>query len=625
MKKILLVGNPNVGKTTIFNAITKQHEHIGNWNGVTVDASSFVFKYKNDEYELIDLPGIYSMNPYSIEEGVSVDSIKQNPDAVILYILSTDCFYRNLFLLEELKNYPNDIVVILNVNSKNFNINNDKLKKIISLDKIIIVKNKKLNKVELFKNINSKKNINIIKKNNLNNTEIYNKITKNLNKNYNNCNFLNKIFKNKIFLMLFSLFYFLFIFYFTFSSVGVFLSDLISDNLNLFFNFILNIINLNNVFLLNFISDGVLSPIISVISFAPQIFFLNMFMKIFEETGVLSRLAFYTDDILRKVGLNGRSIYTLLLGFGCGSVACVTAKSNTDENVKIRTAMVTPFMSCSAKLPVYFALTSVFFGVRNFWIIIMLYLIGVFVALACSKFYEKKMRSFEKNNFIMEVTRIKMPDYKLVLVDSCQAVFHFVTKIFKIVLVVSALVWLLSHLQLNFSFTFDISNSILYKFSKLISFIFVPIGLDNPAIIVTLIVGVLAKELILSTMVLLNSTTINELGNSILSGQSLISLNIYSVLSLLVFILLYVPCLSNLSVLKKELPKKYFNLSIITHLSVAYIMSFIVYNLARFQSFNRIIIICIFIILMVLLLFKILKNQKNCCKCLKKSCKNCKK
>jgi len=620
MIDILLVGNPNVGKTTIFNKLTKSRARIGNWNGVTVEAKKATISIEGQTVNVWDLPGIYSLNPYSIEENVSVKTIKDNPQAVIFYVVSSDTFIKSVYLYEQLKTLPNKVVVLFNIfNKQKFDIKKD-VESLFDTNFVYFIKDKKI-KIGDFKNIvysDGLTNKNTTSKN-AESKYVLEKLKK-LQFQSKNDNFLTKIISNKWILLFFSLIYFIFSFFITFSSVGEFFTEIFSDCLYLIANLFINKININNIFLNNFLLNGIISPIISIISFIPQIFLLNFFIKTYEETGLLSRLAFYIDDIFSFFGLNGRSLYTLLMGFGCCSVATTTSNSNMDENVKIRTCAILPCMSCSAKLPIYVAICSVFFKNFSFGIIVLLYALGILTGLIISKFFQKGMNDKNKRNFIMEVTEISMPDFKMVIADSVLSVVKFITKIFKYVAVVGMFVWLSTHLSTSFCFTMDISSSILYKICSFISFIFAPIGLNNPAIVLTLIVGIMAKELILTTLVTLNSTTLSGLGASLLSGNSVVSFTSASALSFLTFVLLYMPCVSNLSVIKKEVPKRTFYEIGLTYSVVPYIVSMFIYSLASLDIVRNIVlfVLAFGVLLLISINDSKHKNCKNCKKCLKR-------
>ena len=402
--KILLIGNPNTGKTTLFNKITKSNEHVGNWHGVTIEEKSRCFNYKGSMHTLVDLPGIYSLNYLSYEEKVAIDYINNHKDNKIINICDINNLERNLFLTLCLLEEGFDVVLALNqtLKRKNCIVDEKKLASSLGIDIVLInaksghgidklldkalecrCRKKILAKKDMFEDAQEKykKIEQIIKECCIKNNEVYGKSK------------LDNVFLHKFFAPLIFLGIMGGIFYLTFFLVGPWLSKALLWFLENTFGFCLN-----KVFLMCFgetswltimMNEALIGGIGTILSFLPQIVLLFFFLSVLEDSGYLARVAFVFDDLLSKVGLSGKSIYTLLLGFGCSASAIMTARNMDDKNAKLKTVLVTPFLSCSARLPIYLAIGGAFFGNNNIFVVLGLYVLGLFVALCLSKILDK--------------------------------------------------------------------------------------------------------------------------------------------------------------------------------------------------------------------------------------------
>lgn len=634
MKKIFIVGNPNTGKSTLFNSLTKSDEHTGNWHGVTVKEKSKVIKLNGEQYEFVDLPGLYSLNTYTLEEEVSKKFILNSVDANIVYLIDANNFKRNLYLLMQLLDMNINLKVCINnydYFSKNGgHIDIKKLKEILNCEvEIINAKNIKLTK----KFLNFTK-INIKLKNNLKIYEIYEKINKicenTLKYNKNNIYGYSKIdkyiLKGYIFVPLFVIFIFLILFL-IFFLIGPVLSDLILIILNIFIKspiiIFLKSINCAS-WVVRVFDEAIFSSVVTICSFLPQVCLLYIFLSGLEDSGVISRMAFMLDDYFSKIGLNGKCIYTMLMGFGCNTSATFTSKNMADKNSHIKTALITPFMSCSAKLPIYSVIAGAIFGVKDIWVIFILYLLGVVVALILANIYNKTILKSKTNDFFIEFPPLKHVSFKDIVLSSFKTSKHFISKVFGIIFSMSVIIWIVSNIGFNLRFA-SASNSILYLISKKIAWIFKPLGLNNPYIICTLLVGLVAKELIVSSMLIFNKvSTTSTLMVSLKMLESPIYFTPALAISFLVFVLLYSPCISNIAVLYKEVGKKYATIGILVEFIVAYIISMLAYNLLSGNFVSALISILVvgIIIFSVTYTLKRIRKIGVCTNCLR--CNNCK-
>lgn len=707
MKEILLIGNPNTGKTTLFNNLTKSNEHIGNWHGVTVEEKRKKFNAGGEDFELVDLPGIYSLTALSFEEQVAVDYILNGSDKLMINICDLNNLQRNLYLTLGLLELGANILLAINTmgSKKPFNevdvyklkeelgvevfLFNASSKKDIAELKLLIKKMSdkpkkgimpsyinKLENCQEFKLI--KNSLNVKEKDRLNFYTI--KILENDQKIIEKCGFnnkkrklnadyiqkiakiryeyiscisekaikkiqkraygeskidkiiLNRFLSIPIFLGIMAL-----IFYLTFFSVGAFFSSILSD-------FIQNVIGAN---LVNFIAgvcdipwviglfeNGIVAGLGSILSFLPQVVLLFFFLSILEDSGYLARLAFSFEDIFKKLGLSGKSVYTLLMGFGCSATAALTARNMEDKNSKIKTAMLTPYMSCSAKLPIYAVLGGAFFGASNIFIVFSLYLLGVVVAIILSMILEKTALKSKNQSFILEFPPYRIPSFKRVLNIIGDNLKQFIIRIGSVIFAMNIIVWLLGSFSFSFTYVPDTGGvSMLESIGKFLAPIFIPLGFGNWGATSALIAGLVAKEVIVSSIAIFNGIDVNagsmteQVQSSILNPNSAVYFTPASALSYMVFCLIYMPCIATMSVLNKEIGTKWTVISIIIELVIAYLLSLVVYNLYNFINifgfayFAILLIGLIIIGVSVKFIIKHLKSKDKCKACGYK-CKN---
>lgn len=682
MREILLIGNPNVGKSTLFNRLTKSSEHTGNFHGVTVEEKSKIVKTKTDEYKFVDLPGIYSLSVFSNEEEVSKDKILSKNIERIL-IVDANTIRRNLYLALELSelNLPFKIVINnydyflkrgnkLDVEKLNKNlgvvvknINAKKVKLIDFENELLQEKNQNLLKFheKTLKNAKYLENFIKIVKNGTNLDEktiikALNGIYENLNKNdikfiqsllpeiikarYDYIdevlqNVLNlkenyvygaskadKFLLNPIVMILGFLLTFFLSIYVIFFLLGPWLSDELIGIINfIIINPIMNLLYsvTDNIWFLEFVSGGIFSSVITVLSFLPQVVLLYVFLTILEDSGLIARMCFVFDDFLSKLGLNGKSIYIMLLGLGCNTMATTATKNLNGKNLRIKSAILNPYISCMARLPIFVIIASAFFGSRAYFVVVGLYLLGLVVALIFAKILNKTILPTEAGELLLEFPPVKNIDLSHVMSSVKTNASDFTKRIFGVVVCVGMIVWILTHTASNFAFTEDITKSVLYLIAGKISFIFAPIGLNSPAIICALVVGIMAKELIVSIFSISNSVaTIPELIVSLAVSTSVINFTTASALSFLVFTLLYSPCMSTIAVIKKDYGSFAMWFCLISSFTIAYMLSFIVYSTMTYGIIHASISLIIIALIMVSIIYLIKKiKTKKCLFCTK--------
>ena len=638
-KTILLVGNPNTGKTTLFNKLTASNEHIGNWHGVTVEEKRKNIKFNGKCVSVVDLPGIYSLKSLSYEEQVAIDYIQSHKDCKVINICDENNIERNLFLTLCLIEEGIDVVLAVNSTLKKpiCVANSEKLSRELGIEVVKIdaqrgtgldgllqkamqkgrtkVLKSKADTVEDAKDKYAKIE-NIVKKTCTKTKEVYgkSKVDKIL---------LNRAFAPFIFLGIMGV-----IFYLTFFLIGsplsALLSSLLDASLGKWLNALFSSCFGQSHWLTLLVGEAIIGGIGTILSFLPQIVLLFFFLSVLEDSGYLSRVAFIFDDILSKIGLSGKSIYTLLLGFGCSASAILTARNMDDKKAKIKTVLITPFLSCSARLPIYLAVGGAFFGTNNVFVIMLLYVIGIIVATGSSFLLDRSLLKSKEQSFLLEFPPYRLVSLKRALKVLCDNVKSFVFRIGGLLISMNVIVWLLCNFSFSFAFVgSEGGGSMIETIAKFIAPIFSPLGFSSWGIVVALIVGIVAKEGVLSTMAMLCGGDL--VSGLFLEGGAIAFSSTSSVLAFLTFCLLYVPCLSTIAVMGKEVGKKWTLFAVGMQLFVAYFMSMIIYNISKICFLYGIGKILLVVFAVMVICFSVIRFlgifKKKACK----GCKDCRK
>lgn len=652
-----LIGNQNCGKTTLFNRLTGSNQHVGNFPGVTVDKKEgFIKKDKN--LVVVDLPGIYSISPYTAEEIVTRDFlIKEKPDAIINIIDATN-IERNLYLTLQLMELNIPMVIALNlmdeVRSNGNHIDIIKLEELLGIHAVPIsaVKNEGIdelaelavetakNKIrpskldfcggEVHKAIHSIMHLiedkaktadvpirfaatKLVENDELMQDElklteeekdIIKHITENMEKTLDSDRFailadmrynfiesvcktcvfkhgenkqsersikLDNILTHKYFAIPIFLCIMALIFYLTFGLIGAKISDAFSYGIDFSIGKIddfLRNINLNPV-LRSLITDGALGGVGSVLSFMPTIVILFFFLSILEDSGYMARVAFVMDKLLRKIGLSGRSFVPMLIGFGCSVPAVMATRTLPSHRDRKMTILLIPFMSCSAKLPVYALFTKAFFPNNGALVMCLLYIIGIICAIIVGLLFKGTVFKGNPVPFVMELPSYRLPGIKDVGLHMWEKARDFLTKAFTVIFTASVIIWFLQSFDFSLNTVADSSKSILASIGSFIAPVFSPLGFSDWRLATSLITGLTAKEAVLSTVTVLT-------GDS--GVQSLFSSNL-SVFSFLVFTLLYMPCVAALAAIKRELGGKTALSLMAFQTLTAWLCAFIIYNI----------------------------------------------
>ena len=653
-----LVGNQNCGKTTLFNQLTGSNQHVGNFPGVTVDRKDGVIKgYKNTL--ITDLPGIYSMSPYSSEEIVTRNFLlKEKPKAIINIVDATN-IERNLYLTMQLLELNMPMVVALNMmdemsgNGGTVLINEledhlgvpvvpisaakgEGIDELVSHVLHVAYYQEKPQFLQYFDNQALDRCINAIehliedhaKKARIplrfaasklaendsllleqldlsqNEKEILEHIRKQLEEEssldcsaaiasdrfhsiINICRqTVKKPHESKERLRSQKIDQFLtgkytgipafigimgIVFFLTFNVIGSFLQGILENGVSIVTNYVDTLLTQAqiNVALHSLIIDGIFNGVGTVLSLLPIIVTLFFFLSILEDSGYMARVAFIMDKLLRKIGLSGRSIVPMLIGFGCtvpGVMASRTLSSRRDRQMTI---ILTPFMSCSAKLPIYAFFTSVFFPGKGAFVMIFVYVFGILTGIIFALILKGSLFKGEPVPFVMELPNYRMPGAKNVCQLLWEKAKDFLQRAFTVIFVATIIIWFLQTFDLRFNIVAESKESILAILAGYITPIFNPLGFGDWRISTALISGFMAKESVVSTLSILYGST-----------QSLLmSLTTPAALSLLIFCLLYTPCIAAIAAIKRELNGKWALIVVFGQCLIAWLASFVVYHL----------------------------------------------
>lgn len=576
-----LVGNPNVGKTTLFNFLTGSNQHVGNWSGVTVDKKE---GYIKDSVKIVDLPGIYAMDTYSNEEKVAKQFLMQEEVDVIVNIVDASNLDRNLYLTTQLKQFNKPIILVLNMidvaESKGVSIDFNKLsqKLDVTILPIIASKNKGIKSVKesLMKNNFSVPSINYHRE--ISEKETYKHIETILRDcvirpsehKVTNTEKIDKVVLNKFaaYPLFFGILWF--IFKFTFTWVGQPLADLLDIGLNDgFVPIVENLLSTSSPWFKSLILEGIIGGVGSVVVFLPVILALFLGISFLEDSGYMARGAFIMDKAMRKMGLSGKAFIPLMVSFGCSVPGIMSARTLESEKDRKLTALLVPLMSCNARLPVYALFASVFFKGKESTIVFSLYLLGILVAFVIGLLFKNTIFKKDEEPFIIELPEYKLPEAKSLFLHTWEKGKGFLKKAGTVIFAGSVLVWFLSNF--NTSGLTDINHSFLASIGNVISPIFKPLGFGSWQTAVALLTGLLAKEVVVGTMgVIYGGDLTNILA---------VHFTAISAYSFLVFVLLYTPCVSVIGAMKKEYGTKMTIFSVLYQVILAWVMAFLIYNI----------------------------------------------
>ena len=660
-----LAGNQNCGKTTLFNALTGSNQHVGNFPGVTVDQKMGDIKGTKN-CSVVDLPGIYSIRPYTQEEIVSRDFILDGkPDGIINIVDATN-IERNLYLTLQLLELNLPMVVALNmmdeVRANGGTVDVKKLSESLGVpvipisaaknegvselsDKMVYVaKNRILPKridfcsdgpvhrcihavahviedharnisvpprfcatkliegddeyfadrLELDKNERELIEHSIVEMEHdtgldrnaaladMRYTFIEKSVTQSVvkckeSREHKRSVKMDEVLTGKYTALPVFFGVMFLVFWLTFNVIGSKLSDLLSLGIGALTNLCdkgLTAYGINPV-VHSLIIDGIFAGVGSVLSFLPIIVTLFFFLSILEDTGYMARVAFVMDKLLRKIGLSGRSFVPMLIGFGCSVPAIMSTRTLSSDRDRKMTILLTPYMSCSAKIPIYAVFTAAFFAKYRALVMIGLYVTGIVLGIIVALILKKTAFKGEPVPFVMELPNYRMPSPKSVFLLLWEKARDFLQRAFTVIFLATIIIWFLQSFDTRLNVVDDSADSLLAMVGKFIAPIFTPLGFGDWRAVTALISGFTAKEAVVSTLSVLMNTGTAELGTvlpSIFNGLSAVSF--------LVFTLLYTPCVAAVATIKKELGSRAKTVGVVfMQCAVAYLAAFIVYSI----------------------------------------------
>ena len=667
-KTIALIGNQNCGKTTLFNALTGSNQHVGNFPGVTVEQKSGTIK-KHPSIKLVDLPGIYSLTPYTMEEIVSTDFLIKEKPSMIINIIDATSIERNLYLTMQLLELNIPMILALNmmdeVISSGNSIDVEGLQQALGIRVIPLSASKNEGIEELIEAIETTLKENNCSQLDLCSGEIHkaihsithliedNAVKAKLPKRFAVTKIIegdkdiirqlhldvqqlhiikhiiedmeekegldkdaalvdmryqvienitrqtvfkeqetagqvrsekiDSILTHKYFGIPIFIVVMLMIFFLTFNVIGAPLQSLMEIAVDFIGSTIITFLTNHQVapWLISLLRDGVIAGVGSVLSFLPLIVVLFFFLSMLEDSGYMARVAFVMDKLLRKIGLSGKSFVPMLIGFGCSVPAIMASRTLSSQRDRKMTIIVTPFMSCSAKLPIYGMIIAAFFSTKAPLVMITIYCIGILVAIFSALLLKATIFPGDPIPFVMELPSYRIPTAKNVIMHMWEKAKDFLKKAFTIIFIASLLIWFLQSFNFRFEMVTDSSKSILAYIGNKLSFIFAPLGFSDWRLSTSLITGITAKESVVSTLsVLTNSSSPDALYHALNT-----LLTPASAFAFLTFTVLYMPCVAAFAATKRELGS--WLQAILTagyQTGIAYVVAFIVYHLALLIS-----------------------------------------
>lgn len=586
--RAVLVGNQNCGKTTLFNLLTGLHQKIGNWPGVTVTRKSGIIE--NLEMELIDLPGTYSLSPYSLEEKITCGFLMNEEYDLIINVVDVTTLKRGLFLTSELGELNKKMIVVLNMvdklESKGLTIHIDKLRKCLKVDVCLIaascgtgivdlLKIIRKNTMELKRNIKEKR----IAISNFDDEkeimrryqyidEIYYECVKEIKRRNSIHIFLDNLFLNKFLsIPIFAIIMFG-IYYLSIEIFGKYVSFNMTQFINILRDMMANALkNLEiSKWIISLLCDGIIPGVGSVLSFLPQLAMIFLFTSFLEASGYMARVSFMFDKLLRKCGLNGKSLIPFILGTGCSVSGLMATKIIENEEERIHSIITTPFIPCSAKLPIITLFTSYFFTSNYALIAVSFYFLSILLIILSSLIMKKIFYKNKNELYIFELPEYQLPKWKLLYKDVKAKVFEFISKAGTTIFIASLLVWFFLSFSTSLKYGVDINDSILAFWGEKISCFFVPIiGVKSWEVSVSAIQGLIAKEQVISSMEI-----ITGMSGKIKNTFEIFSINspFYffrpaSAYAFTAFNLFTTPCIATITAMWKELKNyKYFLLAL---------------------------------------------------------------
>ena len=666
--RIALAGNPNCGKTTLFNALTGSNQYVGNWPGVTVEKKEGTAHLNGGELTVVDLPGIYSLSPYSMEEIVARDFIIGDAPDCIVDIVDATNLERNLYLTVQLLELERPMVLALNfmdeVEKRGDKIDVARLSKELGIPVVPITAKTGEGLEQLLHTAHRQMHLGFT----IEPDDLYDDFTHDIHHRmgellhdyayaanlpahwaaikllegdkvveralnlpeavkleldvlvaeYENSSDLgdretlvadsryqyiervvaasvvrggkpgeltlsekiDRVVTHRIFALPLFLCTMLAMFMVTFGPFGTMLQDGVAalmDGMSVALASAMTAVGVSDV-LISLVCDGIIAGVGGVVSFLPQIALLFFFLSFLEDSGYMSRAAFIMDRLLRRFGLSGKAFIPMLMGFGCSVPAIMGARTMENEKDRRMTILLIPFMSCSAKLPVYGLIASAFFGSWAGLVVFGLYVIGMVLGILSGLFFKHTLFSGEPAPFVLELPPYRLPSMANMFSHIWVKVKDFLLKAGTLILLMSVVLWLLQSFNFSLQMVEDPSMSMLGIVGSVIAPVFAPLGFGNWQAAVALLTGFVAKEMVVSSLSMFYGFPLAAEAGVVAAAMD--AFTPLSAFSYLVFILLYVPCVAAVSTLAKEMnSKKWTAFSIAWQIGIAYVAALAVYQL----------------------------------------------
>lgn len=629
MKEVLsvaLAGNPNTGKTTIFNRLTGARQKVGNWPGVTVDKKVGTFEHGGHKVEIVDLPGTYSLNARSAEEKVVVDYLTNQKPNVIVNVLDASNLERNLFLTLQLLEYKIPTILTLNMmdeaDANGIHIDTKKIEKIIGMPVVAAVAKEKnamhalvdavtgsaLAECHLSERIETHiAEVSALRRRGGADVEeavadlryaLIDEILKaavtkeSKDKAPSWQDKLDAIVTHPVLAIPIFLGLVYLVFKLTFEWVGQVAADALTEFIEgPFTESVVASLEAAGVeeWVFSLIVDGIIGGVGGVLGFVPLIFCLFFFLSILDGTGYMARVAFALDALMNRVGLTGKSIMPLVMGFGCSVPALMASRAMDTEKDRKITMFVLPFISCGAKLPVYALFAAVFFPDNAADVIMSIYILGIVVALVMAYIFKNTLNKDDEGSFLLELPPYRFPTALTVLLETWEKGKGYLVKAGTVIFAMSVLIWFLS--SFSFDGMVDMNESFLATLGGIIAPLFTFHGFATWEAGAALITGIAAKEVVVATMGVLYE--VGELAEEAEEAAQQMGMPLQAVFTnlsaytFMVFSLLYTPCMTALGTLYKELGSAKGVLQVAAYtFAVAWVVALVIYQGGRLLGFE---------------------------------------
>lgn len=653
--RIALVGNQNSGKTTLFNLLTGTNQKVGNWPGVTIERK--VGFIRGTDFEIIDLPGIYSLSPYSMEENISRNFLFEEPVDLILNIIDATSIERSLYLTTQLLELNIPVIIALNMmdiaDKRGIKFDLETLEKRLDTTILPISALKKTNVFNLIQTIKSgdyRRNlykhiydheletaiktlepmvdtkhsrflaVKVIERDGLFESyrnEKIEEVVQTLEKKYLRdmeqviaderyryiefvrdeaveakkdlltvTDRLDQIFLNRYLAIPIFMMIMFGVYYLAAGPVGGWTVELVDGMIGQLGDWVATFLEGANAsaWAVSLVVDGIIAGVGAILNFLPQLIILFVLISLLETTGYMARIAFFLDRIFQKVGLSGKSLIPFIVGSGCSVPAIMTARTINDETEKKMTIMLTPFIPCSAKLPIITLFAGYFFGDRSGLVSASLYFFAIFIILTSAYVMKKVLFKGKTSSFILELPEYKLPSFRYIAYDVLSKAWSFIERAGSVILLASIVVWFLLSFNFRMQYGIDVNQSMLASFGRVLAYLFYPmLGELSWAASVSAIQGLVAKEQVVGSMAI-----IAGYGSDISEGRLIFNSGIFgfftasSAYAFMVFNLFSAPCFGAIGAMRQELgTTKRMWKAVLFQTGLAWILAVLVFNIGR--------------------------------------------